>query len=185
MAQRVCPFWIGYFLLSPFRKIAQNPDKILKKYLNPGMKVLDFGSAMGFFSIPMANMVNPEGKVICVDLQEPMLRVLTKRAKKSNVSHLIETHVCSADSLNLSKYYDKIDFVLAFAVAHEVPDKNLLFKELSKVLKSDGKLLFSEPSGHISEQDFKKSLAIAIENNFNEQETISIRRSYSILLNKK
>jgi len=184
MAERICPVFIGYLLLSPFRKISQNPYKILNRFLKPGMNVLDFGSAMGFFSIPIAHMVNPDGKVICVDIQEKMLTVLQKRAKRAGVSNLIETHICTNDSVKLERYHGKIDFILAFAVAHEVPDQNFMFSELYKVLKPKGKLLFAEPSGHISKIDFKNSVSIALKNNFVEVELLNIRRSYSILFGK-
>jgi len=43
---------------------------------------LDIGSAMGFFSLPMAKMVGAEGKVVCVDLQQKMLDVLEKKSAK-------------------------------------------------------------------------------------------------------
>src|SRR5437867_3779272 len=74
----VCPWWIGYILASPVRKLMHNPHTILAPYVNKGMTVLDFGSAMGFFSIPLAQMVGPAGKVICVDMQEKMLERLKK-----------------------------------------------------------------------------------------------------------
>lgn len=40
MAEQVCPVWIGYFLLSPLRKLFQNPNKILSPYVKDGMKGL-------------------------------------------------------------------------------------------------------------------------------------------------
>ncbi len=184
MAHRVCPFWIGYLLLSPFRKLFQNPNNILKPFLEPGFTALDFGSAMGYFSIPMAKLVQPEGKVICIDIQEKMLNVLLKRAKKASVDKFIETCIATQKSAELEKYYNSVDFVLAFAVAHEVPDQNYLFKELSNVLKPGGKLLFSEPSSHVSESDFQNSVNIALQNNFSEIEPVNIRRSRSVLFNK-
>ena len=68
MAEHVCPWWLGYFLASPLRKLMQNPDTILSGHISEGMTALDVGSAMGFFSIPMARLVGASGKVICVDL---------------------------------------------------------------------------------------------------------------------
>jgi 2-polyprenyl-3-methyl-5-hydroxy-6-metoxy-1,4-benzoquinol methylase len=56
MAQRVCPIWVGYLLASPVRKLYQNPKKILGAYVREGMKILDIGCAMGFFSLPLAEM---------------------------------------------------------------------------------------------------------------------------------
>jgi 2-polyprenyl-3-methyl-5-hydroxy-6-metoxy-1,4-benzoquinol methylase len=57
MAEHVCPFWVGYLLLSPVRKLITNPDRILRPYVKPGMRVLDAGTAMGFFSLPLARAV--------------------------------------------------------------------------------------------------------------------------------
>jgi len=42
------------------------------------MTVLDIGCGMGFFSIPLAPMVGPNGKVIWVDMQEKMLQLLAE-----------------------------------------------------------------------------------------------------------
>ena len=70
MAKRVCPVWIGYLLASPIRKLFQNPKKILYHYVKEGMMVLDIGCAMGFFSLPLSEMVGSKGKVICVDVQK-------------------------------------------------------------------------------------------------------------------
>ena len=57
MAEKVCPVWVGYLLASPLRKLFENPRKILSQYVKEGMKVLDIGCAMGFFSLPLAQMV--------------------------------------------------------------------------------------------------------------------------------
>lgn len=53
MAKRVCPFWVGYLLISPLRALMQNSKKILSQYITSGMKVLDVGCGMEFFSLPI------------------------------------------------------------------------------------------------------------------------------------
>ena len=73
MSLHVCPFWVGYLLLSPVRKLLTNPDRILEPYIRSGMTVLDAGTAMGFFSLPIARLVGESGHVVCVDLQERMV----------------------------------------------------------------------------------------------------------------
>jgi len=83
MANNVCPWWLGYMLLNPVRRIFHNPDAILNKYVSQNMRVLDIGSAMGFFSLPMARLVGEHGKIICIDLQKKMIETLKKGAKKS------------------------------------------------------------------------------------------------------
>lgn len=184
MAEHVCPVWIGYLLASPIRKLWQNPKKILKPYIRENMTVLDVGSAMGYFSLPMAKMVKPSGKVICADLQEKMIEVLTEKARKAGLLDNIETVVCSANSLNMENYRKKIDFALAFAVLHEVPDQNKFLTEIFETLKPGGRLLLSEPSGHVKEAEFEQSLSMAGENHFKIIERPKIKKNISAVLEK-
>jgi len=185
MAEHVCPVWIGYLLASPLRKLLQNPRRMLSPYVNDGMKVLDVGSAMGFFSLPLAEMVGVQGKVICVDLQEKMLGALRKRAEKAGLINRIETHQCTGQSLGLNGLKENIDFAIAFAVVHEVPDPANLFFEIFRTLKPSARFLFSEPKTHVSLPDFNKSVSIAEKNGFKVIERPHIARSHSVILEKK
>jgi ubiquinone/menaquinone biosynthesis C-methylase UbiE len=185
MAEHICPVWVGYLLASPLRKLFQNPRKILGPYVNKGMKVVDIGCAMGFFSLPLAEMVGPKGKVICVDIQERMIRSLEKRARKAGLSGRIKTLVCHDDSLGLDGIKEEIDFALACAVVHEVPDSTGFFSEIYKVLKPTGRLLVAEPNGRVSEEDFEKTVSIAEQNGFTVTDTPQINRSRAVLLQKK
>lgn len=184
MAHRVCPFWIGYLLLLPVRKIWQKPEKILSAYVHEGMTVLDVGSAMGYFSIPLAQTVGPRGKVVCVDMQEKMLAVLRKRAAKAGVSDRIETHLCAQDSLQLEKFAQGVDFALAFAVVHEVPDSRKLFQEIAAALKPHARLLVAEPRGHVKDKDFVDALCVAGQSGFQVAGEPQIARSHAALLER-
>ncbi len=181
---RICPWWLGYTLILPTRKFQHNPDKILGSYLKPGMNVLDYGCAMGYFSIPMALTTGEKGNVYCVDIQQKMLNKLQKRAKKYKVDHIIKPLLLSK-SYKPEELHNQIDFALLFAVVHEVPDKEYLFKEIFKMVKPGGKLLFSEPKGHVNLSKFSNSVNIAKNAGFNEVNTLKIRTSHAVLLEKK
>jgi 2-polyprenyl-3-methyl-5-hydroxy-6-metoxy-1,4-benzoquinol methylase len=183
-AHRVCPVWLGYFLASPLRKLQYNPRTILAPYVKEGMTVLDFGSAMGFFSIPIAQMVGPAGKVICIDMQEKMLARLKKRAQKAGVSAQIDARLCAQDSPGLQPLAGTIDFALLFAVVHEVPARAALFAGVAAALKPRANLLLAEPKGHVSAEDFARTLAIAKEQGFVEVATPQISRTYAVLLQR-
>ncbi|QGG48589.1 class I SAM-dependent methyltransferase [Heliorestis convoluta] len=139
---------------------------------------------MGYFSLPMAKMVGDQGKVICIDLQDKMLERLVKRATKEDLLHRIETRVCSYDSLKVSDMKEEIDFVLAFAMIHEVKDKERLYKELYEVLKPKGTLLVVEPKGHVSEKDFAYSMTLCEESGFTLMERPVIGKSNGALFQK-
>jgi ubiquinone/menaquinone biosynthesis C-methylase UbiE len=184
MANDVCPFWIGYLLASPIRKLFQNPNKILTPYVKNNMTVIDLGSAMGFFSLPLAELVGSNGKVICIDLQEKMLLKLKARALKKNLFERIETRVCSQNSLCLNGLDNQVDFALAFLMVHEVPDQKRFFKEVFASLKNKGHLLVAEPSGHVNKEDFQKTVSIAEEIGFKSVSNPKIAGGRSILLQK-
>jgi len=56
MAEKVIPWWMGYFLIIPLRKLKHDPIKILSPFIKEGFKIMDFGPGMGYFSLPMAQM---------------------------------------------------------------------------------------------------------------------------------
>lgn len=186
MAKRVCPFWIGYFfLLNPLRRLIQNPEKILAPYVAGGMTVVDIGSAMGYFSLPLARMVGPQGKVICVDVQEKMLGVLRNRARREQLAERIITRVCEPASLGLDDFYGQVDFALAFALVHEVANVPKLFGEIANLLKPNGCCLVAEPKGHTSVQDFEEALSAARDNGLSPVSRPKIIWSRAALLKKE
>ncbi len=159
MSHGVCPWWLGYLLASPLRRLLQDPVEIVKPYAEEGMTVMDVGCGMGFFSLPLANLVGEKGRVVCIDLQEKMIKGLVTRAQKAGLTDRIDARVCSQSSLGVSDLAGKIDFVLAFALVHEVPDKDILFSEIHRAMKPAAKLLVAEPIGtcvkaEISEECF-------------------------------
>ena len=97
----VCPWWLGYVLASPIRRLFEKPEEILTPFVEPGMTVLDVGSAMGFFSLPLARLVGPEGRVVCLDVQQRMLSALDRRARRRGLEHIIETRICSQEGLGI------------------------------------------------------------------------------------
>jgi ubiquinone/menaquinone biosynthesis C-methylase UbiE len=83
------------------------------------------------FSIALARMVGTEGRVIAVDLQQQMLDVLCRRAAKAGVADRIQPHRCQPGRLGVEA---PVDFALAFAMIHEVPDARRLLREINSCL---------------------------------------------------
>jgi ubiquinone/menaquinone biosynthesis C-methylase UbiE len=181
---KVCPWWIGYFLISPLRKLMQHPEKILGPYLKPGMVAVDIGSGMGYFSLPMAVLVGDSGKVICVDLQEKMLSSLKKRARKARLLQRIETRQAEVNTLNLSDIADCADFAIAFNVVHEIPDQERFLREIYDLVKANGTLFLSEPKGHITAQQFAETRSAAQALGFKMISAPYIRREHTCVLVK-
>jgi ubiquinone/menaquinone biosynthesis C-methylase UbiE len=47
---------------------------------------------MGYFTLPLARMVGPQGRVIAVEIQKKMLSVLDRRARKAGRGIFTQTH---------------------------------------------------------------------------------------------
>jgi 2-polyprenyl-3-methyl-5-hydroxy-6-metoxy-1,4-benzoquinol methylase len=184
MSERICPWWLGYVLAAPMRKLVQNPAKILAPFVKKGNTALDAGSAMGFFSLPMAHLVGDTGRVVCVDLQEKMIRGLKKRAVRDGFEKRMEFRVCTPLSLCIDDLAGKVDFALAFAVVHEVPDTARFIREIHSALRMNGAFLLSEPTGHVTKESFAKTLDLAQEIGFRVVRFPVIRRSHSAILTK-
>ena len=157
-ANHVCPWWLAFSFDNPVRRLFHQPPKILGSYIEKGMKVVDVGCGMGYFSIGMAKMVGDEGKVIAIDLQRKMLEIAQKRAGRAGLAERIFPHRCQPDKLGLE---EKVDFILAFWMVHEVKNKEFFFSELQSNLAPGGKILMAEPKMHVSPEAFQKTLEIA------------------------
>ncbi|HUH64484.1 MAG TPA: class I SAM-dependent methyltransferase [Terracidiphilus sp.] len=186
MAEHVCPWWLGYFLISPFRQWGtQNPDRLLGPYVSPGMTVLEPGPGMGFFTLPLARMTGPSGKVIAVDIQPRMLDRLRLRAGKAGLLARIETRLARPDSLGIDDLKDAVDFVLAFAMVHELPAPETFFEETAAALKPGGRFLLAEPVGHVKRARFSRELEAARRAGLIEMDAPPLRRNLCALLRKK
>ncbi len=182
----VCPVWIGYLLASPLRRLVESPHKMLGPHVQAGDTVLEVGCAMGFFSLPLARMVGSEGRLLCVDIQEPMIERLRRRARRAGLLDRIETSVCTPSSLGLDSHRGVVDFAAALHVLHEVPDQAPLFAQIHELLKPGSRLLIVEPKGHVTAEAFARSLAYAKQVGLGEitGPDARLRRPLSALLEK-
>ena len=180
----LCPWWLGYLLASPIRKFGQNPVRILEPYVKQGMTRLDVGPGMGFFALPMARLTGESGRVIAVDIQDRMLASLNRRAQRAELAGIIETRLCTGDSLGINDLIGQINFALAFAVLHELPDIKRTLTEIHRALKPGGHLLIAEPIGHVRKHAFAATMNVVYSVGFQQDMTPSIRRSHAAVVKK-
>ena len=155
---QVCPWWCCFTFDNPFRRLVHDPVRILSPWVHDGDTVVDIGPGMGYFTVPLARLVGPRGRVVAVDLQQQMLDGVMRRARRHGVADRIAPHLATRNSLGLNA---QADFVLAFWMVHEVPDKAGFFTQVRALLNPGAVLLMAEPAIHVSQAAFDRSLAVA------------------------
>ncbi len=181
----VCPWWFGYFLINPFRRLRQEPHAILSPLVAEGMTVLEPGPGMGFFTLELARLVGASGRVVAVDVQQRMLAALRRRAARHALAGRIETRLAGDAGLGIEDLAGGVDFALLFAMVHEVPDQARLFTEIGAALKSGGTALLAEPRGHVRAPAFAATLDLATAHGFVAVDRPAIAASHTALLRKR
>jgi ubiquinone/menaquinone biosynthesis C-methylase UbiE len=156
-----CPVWLGYLLASPLRRLLEKPDKLVLSVLQPTDRVLKLGPALGYFTLPVAEALGPAGRLVCVDVQESMLRRLKKRLEKRGLLERADLRLCSGQDLGLDGEENGFDLVLALHVVHETPSPEATMTTLARCLKAGGRLLLVEPPGHCPPAVFQCEIAAA------------------------
>ena len=178
LGPHTCPWWFGYSFDNPLRKTFHNPVKIFGDFIRPGQTAVDIGCGLGYFSIALARIVGPDGKVIALDIQPQMIQRAKRRAERHNLANRIDFRLCKTSHLCVN---EPADFVLAFWVVHEVADAENLLVEIRRFIKPDGQLLIVEPIGHVSASRFSETVELAGNTGFKTSEGPVVRFSRSVV----
>ncbi len=179
MTEPLCPAWMSLTLTNMFRRLAQDPIRILRPFLREGDAAVDIGCGPGFFTVPMARLVGSKGTVVAVDIQPWMLEKTRRRAERAGLDDRIELRLATPTSLGLDP---GADFALAFWMAHEVDDLIRFFRDVRTALKPDGLCLLVEPRGHIPPRRYEEIVGAAVAAGFEPRATEPIRFSRSAVL---
>lgn len=184
MSERVCPWWLGHLLASPLRRLWCNPTKLLAPHVREGMTVLEPGPGMGFFTLELARLVGPKGRVVAVDIQPKMVAGLKKRAAKAGLLERVDARLASRNSMGVTDLAGTVDFALAYYMVHELPSADPFFAEVAAALRPGARLLLVEPTGHVNAAKFAAELEAAALAGLEVVDRPSVGRSHAALLKK-
>ncbi|MFW5837773.1 MAG: class I SAM-dependent methyltransferase [Desulfovibrionaceae bacterium] len=154
-ASHTCPWWLGYAIDHPLRRVVHRPETICGPHLSAGDRALDVGSGLGFYSIPMARLAGETGRVTAVDVSQKLLEGLMRRARKAGVDGRIRPVLAKEKDLRLSEVLDAAaDFALCSYTLHEVPSPDATLAQIRAALKPGGRFLLLEPRFHVSTTHF-------------------------------
>ena len=175
MSRHVCPWWVGYLLLSPFRRVLHNPRRWFGPFVHEGMTVLEPGPAMGYFTLDLAHMVGPSGRVIAVDVQPRMIARLRERAARAGLGARIDARLVGERGLEIDDCRGRVDLTVAIFMVHELPEGHAFFAEVHRALRPGGRLIVAEPRLHVSRAAFERSIERAIAAGFRLEDRVPFR----------
>lgn len=116
-------------------------EAIAQLGLKPGMAVCDLGCGNGYYSLAMAKLVHPEGKVYAVDIQPEMLHLLKLRSEEVGVTN-IEPVLNTVIDPKLPP--ESCDLVLLVDVYHEFSHPQQMLAGIRAGMKKDGLIALLE-----------------------------------------
>lgn len=108
--------------------------------LEPGMRVADFGSGSGFFTVEMAKAVGEGGVVTAIDILDNALETTRSRAILAGIKNiqLVRANLEVIGSTFLAD--DSENFILLKNILFQNDQKLPIFKEAKRVLQPGGRL---------------------------------------------
>lgn len=126
----------------PEREDEESPKKAIALLgLKPGDVVADVGAGSGYFTLKMAGIVGPTGRVYATDIQQEMLDII--RAKMGSAPLTNVTLVLGTDE-DPKLPAGTIDMALMVDVYHELHEPQAVLKNLRTALKPGGRLVLIE-----------------------------------------
>lgn len=138
-----CPVWLRWLveLDNPFTKANRSAVIVEHLDLKPGMSVLDMGCGPGRVTIPVAQKVGKQGKVIAVDIQAGMLRRAKEKANKAGLNNIQFIQAGAGEGKLENTQFDR---ALLITVLGEIPNREIAVKEIFEALKPGGLLSITE-----------------------------------------
>ncbi len=123
------------------RRIVSEYEKVLNEKPFPVMDFLDIGCGVGkvMLNLKLAGAVQ---NVYGIDISQGMLKECSNNAGKLG----IKTHLLQGDVELMPYHNNSFDMVIGHAFLHHIPEVELVFSEVFRILKPGGICIFTEPS---------------------------------------
>ncbi len=175
------PWWSHYAWENPLRRLVQRPEPILAPYLSPGMACLEIGCGIGYFTIPAARAVGPEGELVALDVDPKLLEVVRRRARRAFGDGRVEPILCAAEELDLDR---SVDFVLAVWSLHELDEPSEAARRILRAMKPGARMLVAEPKVHVRRRRFEEMVRLFGRAGFRRTDALKVGWSHACLLRK-
>lgn len=117
----------------------QPRSTLLKTGLNEGSIFCDIGAGTGIFTIEAAKITN--AKTYAIDISEDMLKIIAGKAKAQGLENI---ELIKPEGFKYPIDTNQCDFIMLCTVLHEIDNKDALFNEINRILKTCGKIIIIE-----------------------------------------
>lgn len=149
---------------NPIRLAELDPVGTLTRLgFKENMVLCDIGAGTGIFSLPATKLSN--GDVFALEISDSMIKILEDKKAAGKILNL---KIMKVGSEALPLKDDTCDMAVIVTVLHELEDKNLMLKEVKRLLRPKGRLLIIEfhkritpmgpPVAHRISEDFTEEL---------------------------
>ena len=122
-----------------------DPTRRLGKVrIGRGTTVVDYACGPGRYTPCLARAVGPEGKVYAVDNQPLAIGMVREKASRAALANI---EVILVDAFDTGIPESSVDLVVFLDALHQIAEHQLLFEQLHRMLKPEGRI-FLEP-GHM------------------------------------
>ncbi|MBW2630295.1 MAG: class I SAM-dependent methyltransferase [Deltaproteobacteria bacterium] len=118
--------------------LLRNSHRILHAAgLRPGQAVLEVGCGPGFFTVPAAKIVGPEGNILAFDVNSFAVEHVQNKIDGAGVTN---AKAIIADAANMGLPSHSFDLAFVFGLAHPLGNMDEIWQELHRVIKPGGML---------------------------------------------
>jgi ubiquinone/menaquinone biosynthesis C-methylase UbiE len=138
-----CPYSQRFWVETPHPFITRER---LREILEPrpGERLLEVGPGTGYYSLPVAEWLAPDGHLDVLDVQQEMLDHTLRRAGEHGIDNITPA---LADARELPYADDSFDGAFLVTVLGEIPDQDAALRELRRVVKPEGRIVVGELFG--------------------------------------
>jgi ubiquinone/menaquinone biosynthesis C-methylase UbiE len=138
-----CPYSQRFWVEAPHPFIT--PARLREALApSPGSRVLEVGPGTGYYALPVARWLGPDGHLDILDVQQEMLDHTLRRAAEEGMSNISGVQ---ADAREMPYADDTFDAAYLVTVLGEIPDQAAALRELARVVKPDGRIVVGELFG--------------------------------------
>jgi ubiquinone/menaquinone biosynthesis C-methylase UbiE len=138
-----CPYSQRFWVEAPHPFITRPR---LREVLDPrpGERLLEVGPGTGYYTLPVADWLGPDGRLDVLDVQQEMLDHTLRRARDQGLGGI---EPALGDARELPYADASFDGAYLVTVLGEIPDQDAALRELHRVVRPSGRVVVGEMLG--------------------------------------